>query len=82
MDIHTGSVCWDSKFPVYVLYATAVDEDIIVIHHQPAHDWNPPLPGPGREVFSNPGDAQPDDDDDKPIFLSDADKATLAARKE
>jgi hypothetical protein len=30
LNIHTGHACWDAKFPVYVLYATAVDEDVIV----------------------------------------------------
>lgn len=30
LDIHLGHACWRAKFPVYVLYATAVDEDIIV----------------------------------------------------
>ena len=31
LDIHSGRACWTAKAPVYVLYATAVDEDIIVI---------------------------------------------------
>ena len=30
LDTHTGSACWKAKAPVYVLYASAVDEDIIV----------------------------------------------------
>ncbi|WP_146604526.1 hypothetical protein [Rhodoplanes roseus] len=33
LDIHTGNACWDAKAPVYVLYATAVDEDIKVIQY-------------------------------------------------
>jgi hypothetical protein len=31
LSIHYGAACWIAKAPVYVLYATAVDEDIVVI---------------------------------------------------
>src|SRR5262249_42712423 len=55
LDYHTGHVCWDSKPPIYVLYATAVDEDIEVFLQEPPGDWRPDpgdwRPGPpGRKV--------------------------------
>ncbi len=42
LDQHFGGRCLDTKPGVYVVYVTAVDQDIEVVYHSnEVHDWRP-----------------------------------------
>lgn len=59
LDYHIGHKCWHSKFPIYVLYATAVDEDVDVIRHDPTGVG---IPGtPPRGDFIRPTSLESED---------------------
>lgn len=66
LDIHTGAVCWTAKIPLYILYATAVDEDIRVCRDTGS---GPPSPGANAPYAS--------DDDDAPLPLTDEQRQQL-----
>ena len=44
LDFHMGGRCLNTKPGVYVVYVTAVDQNVeVVVHHNEVHVWKPPI---------------------------------------